>query len=271
MRNRRFGACEPAPRNWGKPTFTHVDVSNHLNHYLVSLLLGLMYFIPAHGALSVDAWRRPELRRDWLLHAQPLHIWPSARTSLPLLAQRWVAYGAAWAGFLFDTTIVVFLLVRRLRPFAYVAVLGFHAVTSVLFSIGMFPFSRTTTALACIEPSWPRRAACCPEASGPQEALLVASGVHHRSSLWRSWQPPLPTSSSSGGPQNAPSTQQAAVPAALRRAEVQAQGRSRRSPCRHATRSANCAPRARVLQMGAWGRRVRGGRHRPRSLGVTLR
>ncbi|HZH78069.1 MAG TPA: HTTM domain-containing protein [Archangium sp.] len=168
-----------------------VDVSNYLNHYyLVSLLLGLLFFIPAHGAFSVDAWRRPELRRDWLpawctyllrfqvavvyvnaglakltadwlLHAQPLHIWLSARTSLPLvgplLEQRWVAYGAAWAGFLFDTTIVAFLLVRRLRPLAYGAVLGFHAATSVLFPIGMFPVIMSTAALAFFEPSWPRR------------------------------------------------------------------------------------------------------------------
>jgi len=170
-----------------------VDVSNYLNHYyLVSLLLGLMCFVPAHRAFSVDAWRRPALRSDWLpawctlllrfqvavvyvfaglaklttdwlVHAQPLNIWLSARTSLPLvgplLEQRWAAYAAAWSGFLFDTTIVAFLLARRLRPFAYVVVLGFHAATSALFPIGMFPVIMVTAALVLFDPAWPRRLA----------------------------------------------------------------------------------------------------------------
>ncbi|AKF82740.1 gamma carboxylase [Myxococcus fulvus 124B02] len=170
-----------------------VDVSNYLNHYyLVSLLLGLLVFVPTHRAFSLDAWRKPALRSDtlpawctyllrfqvtivyvfaglaklttdWLVHAQPLNIWLSARTSLPLvgpfLDERWVAYTAAWAGFLFDTTIVAFLLSRRLRPFAYVVVVGFHAATSVLFPIGMFPFIMVTAALVFFDSSWPRRIA----------------------------------------------------------------------------------------------------------------
>ncbi|MCP3057474.1 HTTM domain-containing protein [Myxococcus sp. K38C18041901] len=170
-----------------------VDVSNYLNHYyLVSLLLGLLVFVPTHRAFSLDAWRKPALRSDtlpawctyllrfqvtvvyvfaglaklttdWLVHAQPLNIWLSARTSLPLvgpfLDERWVAYTAAWAGFLFDTTIVAFLLSRRLRPFAYVVVVGFHAATSALFPIGMFPFIMVTAALVFFDSAWPRRIA----------------------------------------------------------------------------------------------------------------
>lgn len=167
-----------------------LDVTNYLNHYyLVSLLLALLCFVPAHRAFSVDAWRDPALRRDWLpawctvllrfqvsvvyvfaglakvtndwlVHAQPLNIWLAARTGLPwvgpLLEQRWVAYAAAWGGMLFDSTIVLFLLWRRTRPFAYVVVLGFHAVTFVLFPIGMFPFIMVTGALVFFDPSWPR-------------------------------------------------------------------------------------------------------------------
>ncbi|MDY7226616.1 HTTM domain-containing protein [Hyalangium rubrum] len=167
-----------------------VDVTNYLNHYyLVSLLAGLLCFVPAHRAFSVDAWRKPALRRDtlpawctyllrfqvavvyvfaglaklttdWLIHAQPLGIWLSARTSLPLvgplLEQRWVAFAAAWGGFLFDTTIVAFLLTRRLRPLAYVVVVGFHAATLALFPIGMFPVIMVTAALVFFDPAWPR-------------------------------------------------------------------------------------------------------------------
>ncbi len=168
-----------------------VDVSNYLNHYyLVSLLAGLLLVIPAHAALSVDAWRRPGLRRstlpawctdllrvqvavvyvsaglakvgeDWLIHAQPLGIWLSARTSLPwigpLLQERAAAYLASWGGFLFDTTVVAFLTWRRSRALAYAAVLVFHVATALLFPIGMFPVIMILAATVFFDPSWPRR------------------------------------------------------------------------------------------------------------------
>jgi hypothetical protein len=168
-----------------------VDVTTYLNHYyLVSLLAGLMAFIPAHRAFSLDARRRPTLRAetapawctwllraqiaivyvnaglakataDWLLHAQPLNIWLSAHADAPvvgpLLALPAVAYVAAWTGFLFDTTIVLFLSWRRARPFAYAAVLAFHLGTHLLFpAIGMFPVIMVVGALVFFEPSWPR-------------------------------------------------------------------------------------------------------------------
>jgi vitamin K-dependent gamma-carboxylase len=171
-----------------------VDVANYLNHYyLVSLLSGLMFFVPAHRLWSLDARRNPRLRSDfapawctyllrfqvavvyvnaglakatadWLLHAQPLNIWLSARTSLPivgpLLDLQATAYAAAWAGFLFDTTIAFWLLWRRTRPVAYVAVLGFHVATHFLFPfIGMFPVIMVVAAQIFFEPDWPRRLA----------------------------------------------------------------------------------------------------------------
>ncbi len=169
-----------------------VDVTTYLNHYyLVSLLAALLFFIPAHRALSLDARLRPPLRArslpawctyllrfqiavvylnaglakatsDWLLHAQPLNLWLSARTGIPLIGpildQPAVAFLAAWAGFLFDTTIAWFLLWRRSRPFAYLAVLGFHLMTHLLFpTIGMFPVIMVVAALVFFEPDWPRR------------------------------------------------------------------------------------------------------------------
>lgn len=168
-----------------------LDVSNYLNHYyLLSLLAALLAFIPAHRLWSIDVLRRPTLRldtlpawctyllrfqiavvyvnaglakltTDWLLEAQPLQIWLASRTSIPLvgpwLSERWVAYAAAWGGFLFDTTIAGFLLWRRSRPLAYVAVLGFHTATGILFPIGMFPFIMTGAAMVFFDPSWPRR------------------------------------------------------------------------------------------------------------------
>ena len=99
---------------------------------------------------------------DWLLHAQPMNLWLSARTDLPVIGPYLdlpaVAYAAAWAGFLFDTTIAFFLLWRRTRPFAYVVVLAFHFATHLLFPrIGMFPVIMVVAALVFFDPSWPRR------------------------------------------------------------------------------------------------------------------
>ncbi|MBL8953336.1 MAG: HTTM domain-containing protein [Myxococcaceae bacterium] len=178
------------------------DVTNYLNHYyLVSLLALLMTFMPLARAGSLDVWRRPALRldtfpawctfvlrfqvgtvyffaglaklnADWLLHAQPLNIWLSARTHLPVvgpwLDERAVAYAAAWAGFLFDTTAPLFLSLKRTRPYFYVAVLGFHAATWVLFPIGMFPFIMVTAALVFFDPV--KRPNGAEPHSGPRDA-----------------------------------------------------------------------------------------------------
>ncbi|MDC3953945.1 HTTM domain-containing protein [Polyangium jinanense] len=176
--------------------FTYVqllDVTNYLNHYyLVSLLALLLSFMPLHRAYSVDAWLFPKQRSatlpawctyllrvqvgavyffaglakvnsDWLLHAQPLNIWLSSRTYLPiigpLLGERWVAFAMSWAGCLFDLTVVAFLLTPRTRVAAYAVVLFFHGVTKLLFPIGMFPAIMVVAALVFFSPSWPRNLA----------------------------------------------------------------------------------------------------------------
>lgn len=167
-----------------------LDVSNWLNHYyLASVLALLLALMPLHRAFSIDAWRRPSLRSatlpgwctallrfqvgvvyvfaglaklnsDWLLHAQPLSLWLGARSDLPLVGPLLelpaTAYLMSWAGFLFDTTIVLWLSLRPTRKAAYAAVLLFHAATWVLFPIGMFPFIMTAAALVFFEPGWPR-------------------------------------------------------------------------------------------------------------------
>jgi vitamin K-dependent gamma-carboxylase len=162
-----------------------IDVTNWLNHYyLVSLLLLLSALMPLGRARisgSLPAWCTYLLRfqvgvvyvyaglakatSDWLLHAQPLNIWLSARTGMPVLGaifdQRWAAYAFSWAGFLFDTFIVAFLLWKRTRAYAYVVVIGFHLMTWLLFPIGMFPFIMIASALVFLDPSWPQRLLRC--------------------------------------------------------------------------------------------------------------
>jgi vitamin K-dependent gamma-carboxylase len=168
-----------------------IDATNYLNHYyLVSLLALLLCFIPAHRTWSLDARRRPALRSDTapafytyllrfqvgvvylfaglakaggdgLLRAQPLGIWLASQTDLPLvgpaLGDPRVAIAMSWAGFLFDTFVVAFLLWRRTRVAAYVVVIGFHLATWLLFNIGMFPAIMVVSAAIFFSPSWPRR------------------------------------------------------------------------------------------------------------------
>ncbi|MCA9532807.1 MAG: HTTM domain-containing protein [Myxococcales bacterium] len=169
------------------------DVSNYLNHYYQAALLALLFsVIPAHRTCSLDARLRPGLRSatipawcmyllrfqvgvvyvfaglakaqpDWLLHGQPLGIWLAARLETPLLgplfALPYVPLVMSWAGFLFDTTIVAWLLLPRTRPYAYVVVIVFHALTHVLFHIGVFPFLMVLSAPIFFDPAWPRRLA----------------------------------------------------------------------------------------------------------------
>ncbi|HEY8944811.1 MAG TPA: HTTM domain-containing protein [Polyangiaceae bacterium] len=173
-----------------------IDVSTYLNHYyLAALLAWLLCISPAHRAWSVDAWLARRLggkpkepvrieaawlyvfrvqvglvyffaglakaQGDWLLHAQPLRIWLGANVDLPIFGElftlSWTPLVLSWCGFLFDTTIVGFLLHRKTRPWAYGVVLVFHAFTRVLFPIGMFPVIMALSALVFFEPDWPRR------------------------------------------------------------------------------------------------------------------
>jgi hypothetical protein len=168
-----------------------IDQTLYLNHYyLVSLISGLMIFLPANGAWSLDAWRNPQLRvdavpcwcvsvlrfqvgvvylfsglakltADWLFQAEPLRIWLAARSEVPLigplLGLGWVAYAASWFGAIFDCSIVFLLLCKRTRKIGFLLVVVFHVATWVLFNIGMFPWIMIVCATVFFEPDWPRR------------------------------------------------------------------------------------------------------------------
>ncbi|HKO89723.1 MAG TPA: HTTM domain-containing protein [Polyangiaceae bacterium] len=191
-----------------------LDVAIYLNHYYLALLLAVLLCLsPAGQAYALDARQGPTVRTvprlwlvlvrfqvgtvytfaglakatgDWLVHAQPLNIWLSARTDLPLLgplfAQPWAAPLMSWAGFLFDTTIVWWLLWPRARPYAYAAVIGFHVLTRLLFPIGMFPVIMVLGALVFFPPDWPRtlwarlRRTFSAQASAPVAAPRMEGG-----------------------------------------------------------------------------------------------
>lgn len=167
------------------------DVSNYLNHYyLVSLLALLMCFMPLSGALSLDVYRAPALHRstlprwqlqlmrlqlalvylfaakaklggDWLLCAQPLRSWLLPQVDLPVLGPSLtrpaVALALSWAGMLHDLLVPALLSWRRSRPYAFAALVLFHAATSSWFNIGIFPVLMPLTAMLFFDPTWPRR------------------------------------------------------------------------------------------------------------------
>jgi hypothetical protein len=171
-------------------TFTYtelIDSTYYLNHYyFVSLVAGLLIFVPAPRWLAIrpDAGC-PTIRRwpivllkfqifivyfhaglakintDWLLHALPLKIWLPAHATLPvigpLLQLPATAYVFSWAGMLFDTFIVFFMLWGRTRPLAYVAIVVFHTLTGLLFQIGIFPLVMMAGTLIFFSDRWHTR------------------------------------------------------------------------------------------------------------------
>lgn len=158
--------------------FTYVeliDLTTYLNHYyFISLIAFIMIWLPANRHYSVDAWRRPQIRRlqtpawtigilrfqlavvyifaglakldaDWLLQAEPMRTWLPSKSHLPIIGKymyaTWVAYLFSWFGAVYDLFIVFFLLNKRTRLVAYGFVLVFHIATAIFFpGIGMFPY-----------------------------------------------------------------------------------------------------------------------------------
>lgn len=156
------------------------DKTNYLNHYylfvLLLLQLALMPIGRQHGTTVPRACYTllrfqvglvylfaglHKLQADWLLEAQPLKLWllhAQDRFGGPAwLDAWWVAYTASWTGALFDLAIPFLLLWRRTRVLAYIAVVVFHALTAVLFPIGLFPWAMIAVATVFFAPDWPRR------------------------------------------------------------------------------------------------------------------
>ncbi|MFZ6052394.1 HTTM domain-containing protein [Halocola ammonii] len=172
-------------------SFTYVeliDKTTYLNHYyFVSIVAFLLCLVPAHRFLSVDVWRKPELRQvktrswhiaifklqlgmvyffagiakinaDWLFRAMPLKIWLPGKSSLPifgkLLTYEWTAYFFSWFGMLYDILIPFFLLWKKSRLLAYAAVIAFHVMTWSLFQIGIFPWVMIGSTLIFFSANW---------------------------------------------------------------------------------------------------------------------
>lgn len=197
-----------------------LDVTNYLNHYyFVSLAAFLLMFVPAHRYLSLDVWRRPEIKleevprwvigalrmqmgivyvfagiakvnADWLLRAQPLKIWLTSKTHLPLIGwtfkYSWTAFAFSWMGCLYDLTVPFFLLWKKTRPFAYLAVIAFHLLTWWLFPIGMFPFIMILGTLVFFPGEWHLKWQSCilDFIKKPQSHEEIQSGLRASMPSW---------------------------------------------------------------------------------------
>lgn len=151
-----------------------MDKTYYLNHYyFVSLIAFILFFLPANAYFSVDArlnrkksyqkipnWTidclklmlgivyfyagLSKLNSDWLFRASPLSIWLPIQNSLPLIGglmpKTWFHFAMSWSGAIYDLTIPFFLLYKKTRKYAFIAVVIFHVFTRILFPIGMFPY-----------------------------------------------------------------------------------------------------------------------------------
>lgn len=150
-----------------------IDASNYLNHYyFISTIALLLIFIPANRFFALDnlflnkarthvkAWQiniikfqigvlyfyagLAKINADWITEALPLKIWLPSKAHLPFIGDLFTytatAYFFSYAGLLFDLSIFFFLIYKRTRILAYLAVVFFHLMTWYLFPIGMFPF-----------------------------------------------------------------------------------------------------------------------------------
>lgn len=171
--------------------FTYVeflDKTNYLNHYyLFSLIAFLLIFLPANRRYSLDVrWKRVEtstttfpivilllqlqlscvyffaglakLNADWLFRAEPLFTWLQSHRDMPVLGglfgEKWVAFAFSWFGCLYDLLIVFFLFYRPTRKIAYLFVVVFHLMTSLLFPIGIFPLVMICLTTVFFHPTW---------------------------------------------------------------------------------------------------------------------
>ena len=156
-----------------------IDAATYLNHYwYLTLALTLVVVLPLSGRATVPAavvWvlraqvavvylmaGLAKLNHDWLVRGEPMATWLASRTDVavigPLLDEPWAGSPPAGRASSFDLTIVGWLLWRRTRAFAYVAVVAFHVVTWLLFPIGVFPWVMLAGTLIFLPPDWPHRA-----------------------------------------------------------------------------------------------------------------
>ncbi len=173
-------------------SFTYIelmDKTTYLNHYyFISLLSFLLIFLPAGAYFSMDARKGnsseyvprwtidaiklliaivyfyaglAKLNSDWLIQGMPLKIWLPSKYDIPFLGnylhKEWLIYLFSWGGAIYDLSIPFLLFWSRTRWFAFILVIVFHALTRLLFPIGMFPYIMIVNALIFFDQKFHQR------------------------------------------------------------------------------------------------------------------
>lgn len=167
-----------------------LEKSYYLNHfYLIVLLSFIMMFIPANRAYSLDARLKPtiasgqvpawnlwllrfliaipyffggiaKINPDWL-RGEPLRMWFAKRTDFPVIGPYFtdesVVYAFSYMGLMLDLLIVPFLLWKRTRVLAFLAITLFHLMNAWIWSIGIFPWFMIAATTIFFEPDWFRK------------------------------------------------------------------------------------------------------------------
>ncbi|MBM3605443.1 MAG: vitamin K-dependent gamma-carboxylase [Alphaproteobacteria bacterium] len=172
--------------------FFLLDKAEYLNHfYLVLLFLLLLCVLPAHRALSVDAWRRRadglqtvpyaavfilraqmeimlvfaglvKLTPDWLA-GEPLGIWLRAQADTHplgwLFHDDWIILAGTWGTIALHLLGAPLLLCRRTRLATFCVYAFFHSANAGFFNIGIFPWLTIAATTIFFAPDWPRQLA----------------------------------------------------------------------------------------------------------------
>ncbi len=163
-----------------------LDQAVYINHfYLMSMVAGLMVFIPANRCYSMDARFFPgragetvpawcvwiirflmgivyfyagiaKMNADWLGgHALMLILMD--KTPIAAMHEPSSVLFFSWAGMLFDTLAMPALLWKRTRLAFFVFACSFHLFNWIfLFDIGSFPALAMGATSMFLSPSWPR-------------------------------------------------------------------------------------------------------------------
>lgn len=164
-------------------SFTYIeliDLTYYLNHYyFVSLVLFLLIYLPADRSPNATVPRVAillvqiqvgivyfyagiaKINYDWLMNALPLKIWLPAQDKMWgigwLLSYKITPYLFSWAGMLYDCFVPFLLAWRKTRLLAYLAVIGFHTITGLMFQIGIFPLVMIGATLIFFSAEWHKK------------------------------------------------------------------------------------------------------------------
>jgi len=144
--------------------------NNH--YYLLVLVCLIMCFLPAQRYASIDVKQNPALKKltmpqwcswvmiamvsivyfyatlakfypDWL-NGTFTHSLLNRSVTIPslhsVMTQKWFCLFIAYAGIVFDLSIVPLMLFKRTRTIAFIASIIFHIFNSITLQIGIFPF-----------------------------------------------------------------------------------------------------------------------------------